>query len=266
MTVDTGDLRCPACGSPTLPGPRSGPCPACLLRLALEDDGAGDECGVHDDESEPGPEYRVVTLLDPGEGVTTYLARRVDGCELVELSVAPLGSGLSSEAFMARVRQMTRLRHPGLARVFAGRMTDQGDCCLVAEYVAGQPVAQYCERVGIAPHEAMRLFDQACVAIAYAHANGVAHGSLRPESVLAIAAGPTVAAKVTGWGVCAARSSPDDDVAGLAGILRTLALVPGLSGSLVPVLDRVLGAAARRAHESVGALRAAAAIGSAPAP
>ena len=265
MTPDIEISRCAACGFPMPRTERPEPCPACLLRLVLEGEGGSAEAESLDAEGASEPEYTVVAVLGSEEDRTVYLARRAGGRGLVELCVARRPSDLSEVAFQDRVDEICRLRHAGLARVFAGRMTDDGDVCLVTEFVSGPAIDRYCERFTVTPRQAVRLFDQVCEAIDYAHSRGVAHGRLGPRSVLVAGAGPAVVPKVTGWEVPAAPVTPRGDVQGLVEILRAMASALALRDSLGALVASLPPAGSGGAPESVARLRAIVASALSPA-
>src|SRR2546423_8498916 len=55
------------------------------------------------------------------------------------------------------------------------------------EYVEGEPIHRYCERMG--PEETLKLFRQVCAAVRYLHQNLVVHRDLKPANILVTADG-----------------------------------------------------------------------------
>ena len=62
--------------------------------------------------------------------------------------------------------------------------TEQGLPYLVMEYVRGEPVTEFCDRKRLTVAERLRLFQQICQAVQYAHQNLVVHRDLKPSNIL----------------------------------------------------------------------------------
>ena len=166
---------------------------------------------------------------------------------------------------------VARLTHPGIVQVF-----DQGEedaePYAVFEYLAGGSLGQRLEAGPLNEGEAERVAAEVSAALAYAHAEGVTHGSLGPATILLDGEGR---AKVTGF---AGGATPEEDERALAALLQTLGAAATGSGDDVTVVlpplacgrgqapsaraDRVGGACSsgrrcrRRARRRLGGLEA----------
>ena len=79
-------------------------------------------------------------------------------------------------------RQMQRLCHPGIARVFD--LDCDGDVWFISmELVDGQPLSERL-RQNLRPEEAMGIISRCGDALDYAHTKGIVHGDLKPSNVL----------------------------------------------------------------------------------
>ena len=97
------------------------------------------------------------------------------------------------------------LSHPSIVQVF-DQGVHEGQSYAVFEYAGGGTLAQRLEGGGLDAPTARAVAAEVTAALAYAHAQGIAHGSLSPESVLFDAEGN---AKVAGFGGAAEGAAED---------------------------------------------------------
>jgi len=156
--------------------------------------------------------YRVQRELGHGGMGAVYLAERVDG--QFEQSVAlklvrdPSGSGNLVERFLRERRILARLTHPNIARLLDGGVADDGRPFLAMEYVDGTPIIAYCDQRRLGIDARLRLFLDACEAVAYAHRSLVVHRDLKPSNILVSDDGRV---KLLDFGI-AKLLEPDTDV------------------------------------------------------
>jgi eukaryotic-like serine/threonine-protein kinase len=137
--------------------------------------------------------YRLVRELGGGGMGTVWLAQRPDG--LINRPVAlklPHGAwrraGLAER--MAREREiLATLNHPNIARLYDAGLTAAGQPYLALEYVAGQPIDEYCRDRQSSLKACLELFAQVANAVAYAHGKLVIHRDLKPANILVTAEG-----------------------------------------------------------------------------
>ncbi len=214
---------CPRCGR-TSPGlGRAGLCPSCLLGLALDADHSP-EC---DDQSDaPAPVYRVLTVLASEPARTMYLAEEDGTRRLLTLDVVRTAriAGAAEPSWLdQRLRALTRWVHPSVPRVVDGRRTAAGDYCVIAHYASGPPLDRYCQARRLDGPGRARLFAQVCEAVADGHRHGVCHGRLRPDLVVAGAAGDGVVPLVLGYSLLPERvPTVEDDLPALELLARAM--------------------------------------------
>ncbi len=129
--------------------------------------------------------YRVLRILGRGGMGTVYLAVR-EGEEFLQTVAVKCMRREGEEVlrrFLAERRILSRLEHPGIARLLDGGRTEHGEPYLVMEYVAGEPLTAWMRR-GPSILDRLRLFRAVGEAVAYAHRNLVVHRDLKPSNIL----------------------------------------------------------------------------------
>lgn len=219
----TDPTDCPRCGGTSSGVGRAKLCPSCLLGLALEADEAP-ACGEQADLT--APVYSVLTVLASEPARTTYLAEEDGTRRLLTLDVvrtARIAGDAEPGWIDDRLRALTRWSHPSVPRVIDGRRTATGDYCVIAHYASGPPIGRYCQTGHLDGPGRARLFARVCEAVADGHRHGVCHGRLRPDLVVAGAAGGEVVPLILGYSVPAERvPTVDDDLLALEGVARAM--------------------------------------------
>lgn len=107
--------------------------------------------------------------------------------------------------FEQEARLLARLRHPAIVSLTDAAHLDDGTPYLALEWIEGETLDAYLERVGPLPLEdALRLLGPVASAIAYAHDEGVVHRDLKPGNVMIgrrAGSRDEVSAKVLDFGV-----------------------------------------------------------------
>jgi eukaryotic-like serine/threonine-protein kinase len=148
--------------------------------------------------------YVLIREIGSGGMGTVFLAERVDA-EFDRLVAIKLIRGvptLDASARLRRERQiLADLSHPNIARLLDGGTTENGQPYLVMEFVEGPPtrgaeatptelvrsaptITEYCKAANIPRNRRLRLLQQVCRAVHYAHQRLVIHRDLKPANVL----------------------------------------------------------------------------------
>ncbi len=137
--------------------------------------------------------YRLLRLLGTGGAGAVYLAERADADFRQEVAIKLVRWGSDHGALLRRLRAerqiLARLEHPNIARLLDGGSTDDGQPFLVMERIEGAAIDRYCDEARRSLAERVRLFQQVCAAVHYAHRNLVVHRDLKPSNVLVTAGG-----------------------------------------------------------------------------
>jgi serine/threonine-protein kinase len=142
--------------------------------------------------------YRVVREIGRGGMGTVFLAERADGgfAQTVALKIMRLGVGTGvadDEELVGRFLQerqiLARLEHPNVARLIDGGFTPDGRPYFAMEYVEGEPITAYCDRLQLDIDARLELFEGVCDAVLYAHQHLIVHRDLKPSNTLVAASG-----------------------------------------------------------------------------
>jgi serine/threonine-protein kinase len=127
--------------------------------------------------------------------------------------------------FVEEARIAGQLQHPGIVPVYALGETDPRRAYFTMKLVEGQTLAVLLTRRPSPAHELTRflkVFEQVCQAVAYAHSRGVIHRDLKPANIMVGAFGEV---QLMDWGLAKRTAAPAD--AGPAGTATDPALTGG---------------------------------------
>ena len=157
--------------------------------------------------------YRLVEELGRGGSGVVYRAERTDGAFEQTVAIKLLARATDREAVRQRFhheqQMLAALRHPHIAHLYDGGLTDDGQPYFVMEYVEGQPLHAYCDTHQLSVAERIDLFTTIVEAVHFAHQNLVVHRDLKPSNIL-VADDGTV--KLLDFGIA---KMVDDDAPGL---------------------------------------------------
>jgi tetratricopeptide (TPR) repeat protein len=139
--------------------------------------------------------YELIGELGRGGMGVVYLARRADDEFEQKVAIKLLSGGFADEVMRERFRSerqiVASLDHPHIARLLDGGTTGAGDPFFVMEHVEGEPLLEYCRRQSLSFRQRLRLFQDVCSAVQYAHQNLVVHRDLKPDNILVTSDGQT---------------------------------------------------------------------------
>jgi Serine/threonine protein kinase len=132
--------------------------------------------------------YRFVRRLGSGGMGEVWLAERADDEYQQRVAIKLVRAGIFSAQVHSRLRMerqiLASLQHPNIARLLDGGRASDGTPYLVLEYIDGEPIDVYCDRRRLRLDERIRLFQQVCATVHYAHQNLVVHRDLKPNNIL----------------------------------------------------------------------------------
>lgn len=168
--------------------------------------------------------YRVIRTLGQGGFGTVYLCQQERPIER-RIAVKVLRPGMDSRSVLRRFEEerilLSRMDHPGIARVLDAGKTEDGQPYIAMEYIEGVQITTYCNNKQLVLRSRLSLFAQACQAIQHAHQKGVIHRDIKPSNVLVTEVDGRAVVKVIDFGVSKAfEDQISDDT-----ITRTMQLV-----------------------------------------
>jgi serine/threonine-protein kinase len=137
--------------------------------------------------------WRVLSLVASGAAGDVWRAEPADGHAGPHVAIKAMRICRDAEGVIARLRGelriLTRVAHPNLARVLDGGVTDDGVPYFVMEFVDGEPIDAWCERLRLPLAARLRLFGEVCRAVHDAHGQHVVHRDLKVGNILVTPAG-----------------------------------------------------------------------------
>jgi eukaryotic-like serine/threonine-protein kinase len=130
--------------------------------------------------------WQLVRRVGSGGMGEVFEAWRHDGSFELRAAIKLLhfGAVAQHERFHAERRILARLEHPCIARLLDGGVADDGRPWMAMEFVAGTSITAHCLHSRATLAERLRLFEQVCDAVAYAHRHLVVHRDLKPANIL----------------------------------------------------------------------------------
>ena len=199
-----------------------------------------------------------------GMGIV-YHGTRADGLYQQSVAVKLLraggGAGGAARRFAFEREILARLDHPGIARLLDGGVTEpstsepEGRPFLVMEYVAGEALDAYCDRRALSVETRLRLFLDACDAVAYAHRHLVVHRDLKPGNIFVTEASGQPRVKLLDFGIAKLLSPATGATVGGDGAPANTALTQMLQRPFTPEYaapEQVEGRAATTATDVYG--------------
>lgn len=91
-----------------------------------------------------------------------------------------------SERFRMEGQVLAMLAHPYIAQVYDYGITIEGDPYIAMEYIDGEPISNYCDRVALNIKDRLNLFRKICEGLEHAHQKGIIHRDIKPNNIMVI--------------------------------------------------------------------------------
>ncbi len=132
--------------------------------------------------------YQIVEEIGRGGMAVVYLAERADGDFGRQVAIKVVKRGIDTDEVLTRFRQerqiLASLAHPGIATLLDGGETPDGRPYLAMEWVPGEPIDRYADRLGLDVDARVDLLAAVASAVQHAHRRLVVHRDLKPSNIL----------------------------------------------------------------------------------
>jgi serine/threonine protein kinase len=132
--------------------------------------------------------YQIVEQIGAGGMGEVYRAFRADDQYQKEVALKVIRGGQGSNSVITRFRNerqiLASLEHPNIARLLDGGTTDDGVPYIAMELIEGQPIIEYCDHLKLSIAERLRIFQQVCEAVQFAHEHLIIHRDIKPGNIL----------------------------------------------------------------------------------
>lgn len=132
--------------------------------------------------------FTPLRLLGRGGMGVVWLAERREAGFVQQVALKVISDAHASPALVRRFERereiQARLKHPNIATLIDGGLTEARLPWFAMEYVAGAPITQWCDQHRSSVADRVRLMVQVLDAIDYAHRNLVIHRDLKPSNVM----------------------------------------------------------------------------------
>ena len=196
--------------------------------LSYAENGAGPDVVTggairHDIQDAPSMigDYHIEREIGRGGMGVVYIGRKAaeDFEHRAAIKVVRSGqiSGRLKDRLISERKNLARLIHPNIARLYDGGETPDGASYFVMEFVDGPPLNHYISENEPLLDERLDLFEQVCAAVAFAHQNLIIHRDLTPSNILVGSDGKP---RLIDFGI--AHQLADDDAEGAPGFTGTI--------------------------------------------
>lgn len=147
-------------------------------------------------------EYQVTARISPGDTGGTYRVRhrflKIDR----SLQLIQPADGVLSEVVLEEARLLASIRHKNLVRIHDRGHLEDGGVFFLTELLNGESLRRAIQRAGALPvRDALKILRDVAAGLAEAHALGVVHRAIRPESIFLAREGGVSVAKLIEFGL-----------------------------------------------------------------
>ncbi len=152
-----------------------------------------EDLGVEKEEDflKPGDrfgKFKISKEIGHGGMARVYLCSRDDGQfdQQVAVKIMKMKGNVAflKDKFRQEQQILAGINHPNIAQLYDGGITPEGYPYIVMEYVEGQSIDEYCKEKKPRFDELVRLFEQVCNAMQYAHNKLIVHHDIKPANIM----------------------------------------------------------------------------------
>lgn len=185
-------------------------------------------------------QYKIVRLIGRGGMGAVYLGERAKGDFDHRVAIKVVRGLKRSTQFAERLRierqTLANLQHPGIAQLFDGGETEDGEPYFIMEYVEGASLREYLKSATLSRDDRLKLFHAVCTAVQYAHQKLIVHRDLSPDNILVTDEGQ---AKLIDFGISRSFSTEEISNAPQFTMTRGYAAPERLNGEAATTLSDI---------------------------
>jgi len=155
--------------------------------------------------------YKLLQLIGEGGFGVVYMAEQEEPIRRrVALKIIKLGMDTKQviARFEAERQALALMDHPNIAHIFDAGTTETARPYFAMEYVKGLSITKYCDERKLNIEQRLRLFEQVCEAVHYAHQKGIIHRDIKPSNILVSVQADKAVPKIIDFGIAKALTQP----------------------------------------------------------
>ena len=131
-------------------------------------------------------DYKIVDLTGKGGMGQVFLAEKkgIDKKFALKLIKRGMDTDAVLDRFVRERQILSQLEHQYIAGLIDVGSTEDGLPYFVMEYVEGMPLTKFCDENKLDLKKRLEIFQKACDAVKYAHANLIVHRDIKPSNIL----------------------------------------------------------------------------------
>ncbi|HTW44480.1 MAG TPA: serine/threonine-protein kinase [Acidobacteriaceae bacterium] len=153
--------------------------------------------------------YRLIRRIGEGGMGQVWLAEQSEPLRR-QVALKLIRSGIFDDTLLARFQaerqSLALMDHPAIAKVFDAGATSAGQPYFVMEYVAGEPIARYCDQKKLSITQRLELFIKVCEGVQHAHQKAIIHRDLKPANILVVEVDGEPVPRIIDFGLAKAAS------------------------------------------------------------
>ena len=187
--------------------------------------------------------FEIERQIGSGGMGDVYLAKRVEGGfeQTVALKLIKFGVGSDQAVrrFEAERSILARLQHPNIARLVDGGLTDADHPWFAMEYVEGENILRWCQRLALSLEQRIELFLDVIEAVQYAHRNLVVHRDIKPANIQVAGESDKPQIKLLDFGIAQILRETESEKTGVTAMTPAYASPEQLRGESTSTLTDI---------------------------
>lgn len=132
------------------------------------------------------PHYQIDYLIASGGMGAVYRGMQIDLDRPIAIKVLPPEAGNDAESinrFRSEARAMAKLNHSNIVSIYDFGVVES-QCYFIMEFVEGHNLYELISTKEVTPQTALKVMQQVCDAMTYAHSKGIVHGDIKPSNIV----------------------------------------------------------------------------------